>query len=107
MSRYLERGERRNEMSDMTRDDVLDIMLECDPHVCCKCALEPQKHWCYEIKESALNSLRDDYNAEIEKNKLLEAEIERLKSAIRLTIQAMCHLMGIARLIMNDFERSN
>lgn len=81
-------------MSELKRDDVLDIMLECDPHVCCKCALEPKKHWCYEIKESALNSFRDDYNAEIEKNKLLEAEIERLK---RLTIQVICHLMGIAR----------
>lgn len=65
-------------MSELTRDDVLDIMLECDPHVCCSCLLESQKYECYEIKESALNSLRDDYNAEVEKNKRLTAELAKV-----------------------------
>lgn len=65
-------------MSELTRDDVLDIMLECDPHVCCSCPLESQKYECYEIKESALNSLRDDYNAEVEKNKRLTAELAKV-----------------------------
>ena len=65
-------------MSELTRDDVLDIMLECDPHVCCSCPLESQKYECYEIKESALNSLRDDYNAEVEKNKRLESELAKV-----------------------------
>jgi hypothetical protein len=57
-------------MSELTRDEIIECTLDCPNSILL-------------ITRDTLRSLRDDYNAEVEKNKLLEAEVERLKSAIQ------------------------
>jgi hypothetical protein len=67
-------------MSKLTRDEIIECAIncaECNAY-CHGCAIA-DFNGCENATSPAVRSLRDDYNAEVEKNKLLEAEIERLK----------------------------
>ena len=71
-------------MSELTRDEILDAHANCNGK--CNSFYMPcplNNIDCEIAIRDAVRSLRDDYNAEVEKNKLLEAEVERLKSAIQ------------------------